>query len=108
MKFLLSSLTISLLCGILIIGGDKVAIIMTSKHQITIPKRIADVLGLKRGSMFEIEISKNRIELIPLETKEKVWTKEVYKKLETLAMREKGKEKRVTKKFIDNLKKGRS
>lgn len=82
-------------------------IIMTAKHQITIPKRITDVLGLERGSMFNIVVSKNRIELIPLETKEKVFTKETYKKLETLTMREKGKEKRVTKKFIDNLKKER-
>ncbi len=82
-------------------------IIMTAKHQITIPKRITEILGLGRGTMFNIEISKNKIELIPLETKEKVWTKEVYKKLEILAMREKGKEKRVTKKFIDNLKKER-
>ena len=33
--------------------------------------------------------------------------KEAYEKLEALAMKEKGKEKSVTKKFIDNLKKGR-
>ena len=80
---------------------------MTAKHQITIPKKIADVLGLKKGSMFNIAVSKNRIELIPLEAKEKVFTTEEYAKLEALAVKEEGKEKRVTKKFIDNLKKGK-
>jgi len=80
---------------------------MTAKHQITIPKKVADVLGLKKGSMFNIEVSKNRIELIPLETKEKVFTAEEYAKLEALAVKEEGKEKQVTKKFIDNLKKGK-
>ena len=80
---------------------------MTAKHQITIPKKVTEVLGLRKGSMFDIMISKNRIELIPLETVEKVFTEEEYKKLETLSMKEKGKEKRVTRKFIENLKKGR-
>ena len=80
---------------------------MTAKHQITIPKKVTDVLGLRKGSMFDIAVSKNRIELIPLETVEKVFTEEEYKKLETLSMKEKGKEKRVTRKFVENLKKGR-
>ena len=82
-------------------------ITMTAKHQVTIPKKITDVLALKKGSMFNIVVSKNRIELIPLEIKEKVFTEGEYHKLEALAAREKGKEKRVTKRFIDNLKKGR-
>jgi AbrB family looped-hinge helix DNA binding protein len=81
--------------------------VMTAKHQITIPKRIADALDLKQGSMFDVVVSKNRIELIPLETQERVFTEEEYKKLEILSMKEKGKEKRVTKKFINNLKRGR-
>jgi len=83
------------------------AVIMTAKHQITIPKKVTDVLGLRKGSMFDIAVSKNRIELIPLETVEKVFTEEEYKKLETLSMNEKGKEKRVTRKFVENLKQGR-
>ncbi|MBL7071435.1 MAG: hypothetical protein ISS26_04615 [Candidatus Omnitrophica bacterium] len=82
-------------------------VIMTVKNQITIPKKITDALGLDKGSMFRVEISKNVIELIPLETKEKEFTEEEYVKLEALAMKEKGKEKRVTKKFISDLKKGR-
>jgi len=81
--------------------------VMTAKHQITIPKRIADALDLKQGSMFDVVVSKNRIELIPLETRERVFTEEEYKKLEILSMKEKGKEKRVTKRFINNLKRGR-
>jgi len=68
---------------------------MTAKHQITIPKKVADVLGLGKGSMFDITVSNNRIELIPLETVEKVFTEEEYKKLETLSRKEKGTEKRV-------------
>lgn len=82
-------------------------ITMTAKHQITIPKKITTVLGLKKGAMFDIVVHKDRIELVPLETHEKVFTEEEYKKLELLSIKEKGKEKRVTKKFIDNLKKGK-
>ncbi len=82
-------------------------ITMTAKHQITIPKKITNALGLKKGSMFEIEVSKDGIRLVPLEIKEKVFTKEEYKKLEALTLREEGKEKRVTKEFINKLKKGK-
>ena len=82
-------------------------ITMTAKNQITIPKKITEALGLEKGSMFDIEISENAIELIPLEIKERVFTKEEYIKLDALTAQEKGKEKKVTKKFIDNLKKGR-
>ncbi|MDO8749228.1 MAG: AbrB/MazE/SpoVT family DNA-binding domain-containing protein [Candidatus Omnitrophota bacterium] len=81
-------------------------ITMTAKNQITIPKKITNVLGLGKGSMFEVEFSKKRIELIPLETKERHFTDEEYAKLDTLSSREKGREKRATKRFIANLKKG--
>lgn len=80
---------------------------MTAKNQITIPKKITEALDLERGSMFDIEISENAIELIPIETKKRGFTKKEYMKLDALTAQEKGKEKRVTKKFIDNLKKGR-
>ena len=83
-------------------------ITMTAKHQITIPKKITDVLRLEKGTMFNIVVSRDRIELIPLETKEKTFSDEEYKKLEMLSIKEKGAEKQVTKKFIDNLKKGKS
>ncbi len=51
-------------------------------------------------------VSRDRIELIPLETKEKVFSDEEYKKIEMPSTKEKATERRVTKKFIDNLKKG--
>ena len=82
-------------------------ITMTAKHQVTIPKKIADVLRLKKGAMFDVLVSKNRIELIPLETKEKVFTDEEYRKLDMLSSSEKGMELRVTKNFIANLKQGK-
>lgn len=80
---------------------------MTAKNQITIPKKIADLLHLKRGSMFDVEVHKNRIELIPLEIKEMKFSDEIYEKLEALSERERGREKKVTKRFINKLKKGR-
>lgn len=82
-------------------------VVMTAKNQVTIPKKITNALGLGKGSMFEVEVSKEGIELIPLETKEREFTDEEYAKLETLVAREKGKEKPVTKKLIANLKKGK-
>jgi len=82
-------------------------ITMTAKNQITIPRKIAEALGLKKGSMFKIDISKNVIELIPLETTERQFTAQEYVKLKTLAATEKGTEKPVTKKFISNLKKSK-
>lgn len=81
---------------------------MTEKHQITIPKRIAEILGLKKGSIFDVQVYKNRIELIPVEVQEKTFTEEQYKKLDLLCQAEKGKEKKVTKEFIANLKKGKA
>ncbi len=83
-------------------------ITMTAKNQITIPKKVTNALGLRSGSMFEVEFSKYGIELIPLETKERHFTDEEYAKLEKLATKENGKEKHATKKLIDNLKKGKS
>lgn len=80
---------------------------MTAKNQITMPKKITNALGLGRGSMFEVEVSKDGIEFIPLETKEREFTNEEYARLETLADQEKGEEKRITRKFVNDLKKGR-
>lgn len=80
---------------------------MTAKNQITIPKKITNALGLYRGTMFEIKVLKSGIELIPLETKEREFTDTEYAKLETLDAQERGKEKRATKRFINNLKNGK-
>ena len=82
-------------------------ITMTEKHQITIPKRIAEVLGLGKGSLFEVELRKNRIELVPVEVKEKEFTEEEYAKLDKLVREEKGKAVRVTQAYIRRLKQGK-
>jgi len=80
---------------------------MTAKHQVTIPKKIAAVLGLKQGSIFDVVVRNNRIELVPLETVEKEFSDDVYEKLDALSAKGKGKEKKVTKRFINSLKKGK-
>lgn len=80
---------------------------MTAKNQLTIPTKIAKVLGLGRGSMFEISVHNNKIELIPVEVRRKEFTPEMYRKLDTLSAKEKGKEKKVTRSFISDLKRGK-
>ena len=76
---------------------------MTTKNQITLPKKIVEALRLGKGSLFDIKLNHTRIELIPLETKEKEFTDEEYAKLEKLYQKEKGKAKKVTKEFINNI-----
>ena len=80
-------------------------ITMKSKNQITIPKKITSILGLEEGSMFKIVVSGNRIELVPLEVSERVFTKDEYAKLEALSKKEHGKERKVTDKLIKKLEK---
>ena len=82
-------------------------ITMTAKNQITIPQEIVSAMKLGKGSLFNVEIHKNRIELVPLEPTEKVFTDKEYEALERLYQKEKGQKKKVTKKFIENLKKGK-
>lgn len=54
--------------------------------------------------MFNIAVRHNRIEIIPLETIEKTFTDEVYKRLDALTAAERGQEKPVTNAFIRALK----
>ena len=82
-------------------------ITLTSKNQITIPSKIAKTLGLKKGSMLTIEVQKNKRALVPVEIKEKKFSPEIYRKLETLTANEKGKEKKVKKTLIRSLKSGK-
>jgi len=103
---LLSELTITLQYGILVMEVIIMTITLTAKNQITIPSKIAKTLGLKKGALFTIGVHKNKIELIPVEIREKTFSPEVYDKLEALTAKEKGKEKKVTKSFIKNLKSG--
>ncbi len=78
-------------------------ITMTTKNQVTLPKRIVDTLHLGRGSLFDVKVNRNRIELIPLEVTKKEFTEKEYKKLECLYQQEKSKAKKVTKEFIDSI-----
>ncbi len=78
---------------------------MSEKHQVTIPSRIARALDLKRGSLFDVELNGSRIELIPLETKEKKLTRAEYRKLDKLLAQEKESREKVTAAFIDKIRK---
>ena len=79
-------------------------ITMTSKNQITLPKRIVDILRLRKGSLFDVKVNRNRIELVPMEVQEKEFSDEEYEKLERLYQKEKGSAKKVTKKYIESIK----
>ena len=83
-------------------------ITMTAKHQITLPKQIADAFGLKKGTLFDVHVAKNKIELIPLEIKPKEFTEQQYKKLDLLFEKEKGVAKKITKEYVSHLKKGKN
>ena len=82
-------------------------IAMSEKHQVTIPSKIARVLDLKRGSLFDVELKGSRIELIPLEIKEKKFTQAEYRKLDKLLAQEKKTQAKVTTAFIDKVRKGK-
>lgn len=77
---------------------------MTTKNQITIPKKIVDALDLGKGALLDVHITGNRIEIIPLEVTERVYTDQNYKRLDKLVNKEKKSAKKVTKKFIDSIK----
>ena len=77
---------------------------MTAKNQLTIPKKIAKVLGLEQGAMFNIFVRQNKIELKPIEIVEKTFSKKAYIALDKLTEKEQSKGKKVTKQFINKLK----
>ena len=79
-------------------------ITMTTKNQITLPKRIVDALHLRKGSLFDVKVNNHHIELVPLETQERQFTDEEYEKLERLYQKEKGSAKKITKKYIESIK----
>lgn len=79
-------------------------ITLTSKNQITLPKKIVDALRLHKGSLFDVSVKSNRIELIPLEVAEREFTDKEYEKLEKFYQKEKGSAKRVTKEYINSIK----
>jgi AbrB family looped-hinge helix DNA binding protein len=79
-------------------------ITMTSKNQITLPKKIVDALRLRQGSLFDINVKANHIELVPLEVSQREFTNAEYEKLEKLYQKEKGSVSRVTKTYINGIK----
>ena len=78
---------------------------MSEKHQVTIPNKIAKALDLKRGSLFDVEFNGSRIELIPLEVKEKKFTRAEYRKLDKLLAQQKETREKVTAAYIDKVRK---
>jgi|CXWL01.1.fsa_nt_gi AbrB family looped-hinge helix DNA binding protein len=78
---------------------------MTSKNQITLPKRIVDALLLSKGALLDVKVNGHHIELTPLEVVEKKFTKADYKRLDRLAKSERKKNaaKKVTPQYIDSL-----
>ena len=79
-------------------------ITMTTKNQITLPKKIVEALDLRKGSLFDVKVARDRIELVPLEVSKKVFTKEDYKRLDKLVKKEKKKgAKKVTREFIESI-----
>ena len=79
-------------------------ITMTSKNQITLPKKIVDALRLHKGSLFDIKVKSNRIELLPLEVSQKEFTDEDYERLDRLVQKEKTKgTKKLTSEFINSI-----
>ncbi|HBR15646.1 MAG TPA: hypothetical protein DD723_08960 [Candidatus Omnitrophica bacterium] len=79
-------------------------ITLTSKNQITLPKKIVDALRLHKGSLFNVSVKSNRIELVPLEVSEMEFTDEDYKKLDKLVKEEKRKgAKKMTRDYINNI-----
>lgn len=79
-------------------------ITMTTKNQVTLPKKIVDALHLEKGAMFDIQVISNKIQLTPVEVIEKVFTDEEYRKLDDLVKSQKGNAQKITNDFIDNLK----
>ena len=78
-------------------------ITMTTKNQVTLPKKVVEVLDLHKGSMFDVKIEQNRIELIPVEVIEKVFTDEEYAKMDKILKREKKFAKKVTPEYINSI-----
>ena len=80
-------------------------ITMTSKNQVTLPKSIVETFGFDKGSTFDVRVNRNHIELVPVtvEIKELTFTKKELAKLKQLTQKERGQAKKVTKKFIEDI-----
>lgn len=67
---------------------------LKEKNQITLPKSIVERLHLKKDELFEVDIKKNYIILIPVEVRPKYTAKEL-EKISRLVKRGKKKAKTV-------------
>ncbi|MBF0479931.1 MAG: AbrB/MazE/SpoVT family DNA-binding domain-containing protein [Candidatus Omnitrophica bacterium] len=77
-------------------------ITLTTKNQITLPKKIIDILSLRGGSLFDVRIARNKIELTPIDETKKTFSGEDFKHIDDLVKNEKRKAvKRVTKDYIN-------
>ena len=65
-----------------------------TKNQVTIPKGIVTRLGLKENELFEIDIEKTYIKLIPVQLIPK-YTEEELKKIDRIVVRGKKKAKSI-------------
>jgi len=65
---------------------------LKNKNQITLPKSIVERLHLKKNELFEVEIKKNYIVLIPVELRPK-YTSEEVEKINKIIEKEKKKAK---------------
>lgn len=61
---------------------------LKTKNQITLPKKIVKRLNLKPNELFQVDIEKNYIKLIPVELKPK-YTKKELKKIDEIVKKEK-------------------
>jgi len=79
-------------------------ITMTSKNQITLPKKVVDTLRLHKGSLFDVRVARDHIELVTLEETEKSFSEDDFKRLDALVKNEKKKgAKKVTTDFVNNI-----
>jgi AbrB family looped-hinge helix DNA binding protein len=76
---------------------------MSAKNQVTIPTRIAKAIGVGKGSMFEVRLKPGKIELVPVEVVEKVFSDDEYKKMDLLCKKERLSAKPVTEELIDSF-----
>jgi AbrB family looped-hinge helix DNA binding protein len=56
-------------------------VVLSSKYQVVIPKKVRETIGLKAGASFEIITYSNRIELVPIKPMKKL--KGVLKGIDT-------------------------
>jgi AbrB family looped-hinge helix DNA binding protein len=82
---------------------NRMTVRMSAKNQITIPAQIAKAIGAGKGSMFQVQLKAGKIELVPVEVVEKVFTDAEYRKMDALCKKGRKTAKPVSDDFIDSL-----